>query len=105
MNSLQVKNIIAPIVGIIAAWLARKLPFVDAAQWTVMIDTTITFVVVGVLGWFNRTTNVLDTAGHQPGTTVITTPANANALPANPDVIAATPAVAAAVQTAKTAQA
>lgn len=101
MNATQVKNILTPLVGILAAWLARKLPFVDAATWGTLIDSVATAVVLGVLGFFNKTTNLMDTVGKEPGTTVVTTAANAAALLANPDVIAATPQIANAVSAAK----
>ena len=104
MNSLQIKNILTPIIGIAVAWLARQFPMLDVATWDTLVSTVVFGAVAVVLGFFNKTTNVLDTAGNQPGTTVVTTPANAAALPDNKDVIAATPQVVAAVNTAKVAQ-
>jgi len=108
VNSLQIKNILTPIFGFIATYLASspKLNFLglDAATWTTMINTIGFGIVAAILGFFNKTTSLMDTVGSQPGTTVVTTPANAAALPANPDVIAATPQVVAAVNTAKVSQ-
>ncbi len=102
MNDIQIKNILTPLAGIIAAWIGTKLNFlgIDAATWNTMVFTTLFAAVTGVLGYFGKTTNVLDTAGKLPGTTVVTTPANANALPDNPDVIAATPKIVEAVKAA-----
>lgn len=101
MNSLQIKNILTPIVGIIVAWLARKFPMLDTATWDTLVSTVVFGAVAVVLGFFNKTSNVLDTAGNQPGTTVVTTAANAAALPDNKDVIAVTPQIASAVNAAK----
>lgn len=101
MNSTQIKNILTPIIGLAVTWLASKFPLLDAATWNTLVSTVVFAVVAVVLGIFNKTTNLMDTVGNQPGTTVVTTPANAAALPENPDVIAATPQVAAAVQAAK----
>jgi len=103
MNELQIKNIITPIVGVIAGWIAIKLNFlgIDQATWNSLIMSVVMGVVAVVLGYFNRTTNVLDAAGKTEGTTVVTTPQNAAALPANPDVIPATPQIKAAVEAAK----
>lgn len=101
MNSIQIKNILTPLVGIIAAWLARQIPFIDAATWGTLIDSVATAIVLGVLGFFNKTTSLMDTVANQTGTTVVTTTSNATALPANPDVIAATPQIANAINAAK----
>lgn len=103
MNSTQIKNILTPIFGLIATWLATKLNSfgVDQATWNTIVSSVGFGVVTIILGFFNKTTSLMDTVGSQPGTTVVTTPANAAALPANPDVIAATPEIAKAVSAAK----
>lgn len=101
MNSTQIKSILTPIVGLVVAWLASKFPLLDAATWNTLVSTVVFSIVAVVLGMFNKTTSLMDTVGNQPGTTVVTTTANANALPDNKDVIAATPQVAAAVNAAK----
>lgn len=98
---LMLKNVLTPIVALLAAWLAQKLPFIDAATWSNWINGFFAVITTGVLAYFNRPSNIIDAAGKQSGTTVITTPEIANALPANPDVIAATPQVAEAVSVAK----
>lgn len=104
MNSLQIKNILTPIIGIAVAWLARQFPLLDVGTWDTLVSAVVFGAVSVVLGFFNKTTNVLDTAGAQPGTTVVTTHENAAALPANPDVIAVTPQIVAAVRAAKVVQ-
>lgn len=99
---LMLKNVMTPLIAFAAAWLARKLPFIDAATWAGWIDGLFTAITAGVLAYFNRPTNIIDAAGKQPGTTVVTQKEIANSLPANPDVIAATPQVNAAINAAKT---
>lgn len=103
MNDIQIKNILTPICGIVATFLASKLNFlgIDQATWMTLVTTIVFAVVAGVLGYFGKTTSVLDTAGSQPNTVVVTTPANAAALPANPDVIASTPQLKTAIENAK----
>jgi hypothetical protein len=103
MNDINIKAILTPLFGLLATWLATKLNFLgmDQATWNTMVSSVGFGIVAAILGLFTKTTNVLDTAGSQPGTTVVTTPANAAALPANPDVIAVTPQIAAAVNNAK----
>lgn len=103
MNSLQIKNILTPIFGAIGIWIASKLNFlpIPADTWTQIVSAVGFGAVTILLGFFNKTSSVLDTAGNQPNTVVVTTKENANALPANPDVIAATPAINAAVAASK----
>lgn len=98
---LMLKNVLTPLAGLLAAWLARKIPFIDAATWAGWIDGIVTAVVTGVLAFFNRPSNIIDAAGKQEGTTVVTTRAMADSLPANPDVIAATPKIVQAVNETK----
>lgn len=66
MNSLQLKNIAAPIVAIIVAWLSRQVPFIDPATWGMLIDALIAAVTAGVLGYFNRGTAVITQAASLP---------------------------------------
>ena len=98
MNDIQIKNILTPLCGIVATYLASKLNFlgIDQATWMTLVTTIVFTAVAAVLGYFSKTTNVLDTAGH----TVVTTPENAQALPDNKDVIAATPQIVSAVKAA-----
>ncbi len=103
MNDINLTAIITPIAAMIAGLLATHLNFlgIDAATWNTLVFTVLSTATAVVLGWFTKTDKVLDTAGAQPGTVVVTTPQNAAALPANPDVIAATPEIKAAVEAAK----
>lgn len=98
---LMLKNILTPIIAFVAAWLARKVPFIDAATWSGWIDGFFTAVTAGILAFFNRPSNIIDAAGKQAGTTVVTTKAMADSLPANPDVVASTPRMAAAISSAE----
>lgn len=103
MNSTQVKNILTPLFGILATFLATKLNFLgmDQATWNTIVSSIGFGVVSIILGVFTKTTTLMDTVGNQPGTTVVTTPVNAAALPDNKDVIAVTPQIANAVSAAK----
>lgn len=104
MNSTQIKNILTPIFGALATWLAAspKINFLglDQATWNSMVSAIGFGIVAAILGVSNKTINLIDTVGNQPGTTVVTTPAIAAALPENKDVIAATPQIATAVRAA-----
>lgn len=103
MNNTSIKSILTPLFGLLATYLATKLNFlgIDQATWNTIVSSIGFGIIAIVMGFFTKTTNLMDTVGAQPGTTVVTTPQNAAALPANPDVIAATPAIAKAVNDAK----
>jgi hypothetical protein len=103
MNDINLKAILTPLAAIIAGWIATKLNFlgIDQATWNTMVFSILSGGVALVLGLFTKTTNILDTAGAQAGTTVVTTPANAAALPDNKDVIAATPELKRTIEAAK----
>jgi len=103
VNGTQIKNILTPIFGLLATFLATKLNFLgmDQATWNTLVSSIGFGIVTIILGFFNKTINLMDTVGAQPGTTVVTTPQNAAALPANPDVIPATPEIVRAVNAAK----
>jgi hypothetical protein len=62
--SLQIKNILTPFVALLVAWLSRQVPFIDAATWGSLIDGALTFIVAGVLGYFNRSTAVISDAAN-----------------------------------------
>jgi hypothetical protein len=102
VNSTQIKTILTPLFGLLATWLATKVNFLglDQATWNTIVSSIGFGIVAIIMGFFNKTINLMDTVGAQPGTTVVTTPANAAALPANPDVIAATPQVVTAIKNA-----
>jgi hypothetical protein len=102
MNDINLKAILTPLFGLAATWLATKLNFlgIDQATWTTMVSAAGFGIVAAVLGLFTKTSNVLDTAGAQPGTTVVTTKLMADSLPNNNDVIAVTPQIANAIANA-----
>ena len=102
MNDINLKSILTPLAAIFAGWLATHLNFlgVDQATWNTLVFSILSGAVAVVLGFFTKTTNILDTAGAQPGTTVVTTRLMADALPDNKDVIAATPEIVRAVANA-----
>jgi hypothetical protein len=87
VNNTQIKTILTPIIGIIAAWLSRKIPFVDVTQWTVFIDTSITFIVAGVMGYFTKQTQLVSTVAAMPEVKEVKLEQSAPA-----DLVAATPA-------------
>ena len=97
---LMLKNIATPLVALAASWLAKHVPFIDAATWSGWIDGLLAAITTGVLAFFNRPMNIIDAAGKQAGTTVVTTKDIADALPDNKDVIAATPQIVSAVKAA-----
>ena len=101
MNSTAIKNILTPLIGIAVAWLASKFPLLDPATWNTLVTTVVFAVVAVITGIFSKTSNLVNTVGNQPGTTVVTTPAVAASLPDNTSVIASTPAINAAVAAAK----
>lgn len=103
MNNTTIKTVLTPLFGLLATFLATKLNFlgIDQATWNTIVSSIGFGVIAIIMGFFTKTTNLMDTVGAQPGTTVVTTPQNAAALPANPDVIATTPQIKAAVEAAK----
>lgn len=72
MNSTQIKTLLAPLVGIIAAWLARKVPFIDAATWSTWIDTTISAAVLAFIGYVTGKPQLADSLAAYTDTKVIT---------------------------------
>lgn len=93
MNKTQIQTLIAPFVGILTAWLARKIPFIDAATWATVIDTIVAIATSAFIAWRTGGVQLADTVSKlTPDTKVITSPEIANALPANPDVVASTEA-------------
>jgi hypothetical protein len=89
MNDINLKAILTPISVVIAGFLFAKLNFlgIDQATWNTLVFSGLSALAAGVLGFLTRTRNVIDTAGAQAGTTVITTKAMADSLPHNPDVV------------------
>ena len=89
MNKAQLTTILAPIVGFVAAWLARKIPFIDAATWAGWIDAVITGAVMAFMGWMTNKAGVAGAAASYADTKVVTDPATAAAVP-NADVVSNT---------------
>jgi hypothetical protein len=91
MNDINVKAILTPISVIVAGWLMAHLNFLglDQATWNTLVFSGLSALAAGVLGFLTRTAKVIDAAGNQPGTVVVTTPAIANSLP-NVDVVSNT---------------
>jgi hypothetical protein len=101
MNKTMIMNVLTPLIGTAAAFLASKVPLLDQATWNTLISSVAISGVTAVLAYVNREQALKDTVGHMAKTSVITDAASANALPNNPDVVAATPAIVAAVNAAK----
>lgn len=99
MNKTQLQTTIAPLIGVLAGYLAgAHVLDLSAGDWTIVISS---LLGVGAILWpavVTRAQSLKDTVGKMPATTVVTDKASADALPNNPDVVAATPQIAAAVQ-------
>jgi hypothetical protein len=89
MNDINLKAILTPISVIVAGFLFAKLNFlgIDQATWNTLVFSGLSALAAGALGFLTRTKAVINTAGNQEGTVVVTTPAIANSLPANGDVV------------------
>jgi len=102
MNKTQLQTTLAPLVGVLAGYLAgAHVLNLSAGDWTIVISG---LAGVGAILWpaiVTRAQSLKDTVGKMDKTTVVTDAASANALPNNPDVVAATPQVAAAINAAK----
>lgn len=104
MNKTMLLNIVTPLAGALATWLAAKVPLLDQATWNTIISSVAVAGVTTALAYINREESLKDTVGKMDKTTVVTDAASAAALPNNPDVIAATPAIVQAVNAAKATQ-
>lgn len=89
MNDINLKAILTPISVVIAGFLMAKLNFlgIDQATWNTLVFSGLSAVAAAALGFLTRTRNVIDTAGSQPGTVVVTTKEMADSLPHNNDVV------------------
>lgn len=87
MNQTQLTTTVASIAAFIAGILSTKIPIFDQATWLAIVTACIT-VGGAVIGYLTRNTALADVVGKMPNTTVITTPAIADALPNNESVIA-----------------
>lgn len=89
MNKTQLQTTLAPVVGVIATYLATKYPLLDSATWNALVSS-IAFAAVAVfIGFATKKVNMADAISGN-GTTVVTDEKTANALPANPNVISNT---------------
>lgn len=87
MNQTQVTTTAASIAAFIAGILATKFTFFDQGTWLAIVTALIT-IGGAVVAYLTRGTALADTVGKMSGTTVVTTPAVANALPNNDSVVA-----------------
>lgn len=101
MNKTMIMNIVTPLVGALATYLAAKVPLLDQATWNNLITSIAISGVTAALAYINRPLALKDTVGNMLNTTVVTDKASADALPKNDAVIATTPAITAAVNAAK----
>lgn len=89
MNKTQLQTTLAPLIAVVAGYLAGK-GGIDAATWATVIGSVIG---TGSIIWgavATRKTALADTLGKDPGTTVVTDKATADALPANSSVVSNT---------------
>lgn len=101
MNKTMIMNVLTPLIGTLATWLASKVPLLDQGTWNTLISSIAVAGVTAALAYINRPIALKDTVGAMDHTTVVTDAASANALPNNKDVVAVTPAIAAAVKDAQ----
>ena len=101
-NKTQLQTTVAPLVGVIAGYLAgAHVLNLSAGDWSLVISG---ILGVGAVLWpalVTRAKSLKDTVGNMKNTTVVTDPATAAALPDNKDVVAATPAIVAAIKAAQ----
>lgn len=101
MNKTQLQTTVAPLVGVIAGYLAGAHVFnLSAGDWTIVISSVLGASAVLWPALVTRAQSLKDTVGKLPATTVITDKASAEALPNNNDVVAVTPEIAAAIKKA-----
>lgn len=90
MNKTMILNILTPLIGASATWLASKFPLLDQATWDGLITTIATAAVTAALAYINRPLALKNTVGNMDHTTVVTDAASAAALPNNPSVVSNT---------------
>lgn len=66
MNKTQLQTLIAPLVGIAAAWLASKIPFIDQVTWSGWINAVISGGVLAFMGWITGNTSIITQAAALP---------------------------------------
>ena len=91
MNKTQLQTTLAPLIGVLAGFLAGHGAFgLDAASWTIVLGS---LGSIGAIAWGAVSTRPLalkDTVGSMPQTTVVTDKATADALPENSSVVSNT---------------
>jgi hypothetical protein len=91
VNKTQLQTTIAPLIGVLAGFLAGKGVFgLDAATWATVIGSLAgtAAIIWGAIS--ARKTALTNTVGNLPNTTVVTDKATADALPANASVVSNT---------------
>lgn len=93
MNSTQIQTFLAPIIAAIAAWLARKIPFLDAASIINLIDSCIVLATSSFMAYINRNKAIIAQAVALPEVkTIVASPEAAAASP-SPDVVSSATSV------------
>lgn len=102
MNKTQLQTTVAPLIGVLAGYLAgAHVLNLSSGDWTIVISS---LVGAGAILWpaiATRAQSLKDTVGHMDKTTVVTDKASADALPNNKDVVAATPEIVEAIKKAQ----
>src|SRR6202012_5210123 len=98
MNQTMIMNVITPLIGVVATWLASKVPLLDQATWNTLISTVAVSAVTAGLAYINRPLALKNTVGNMDHTTVVTDKASADALPNNKSVVGSTPEIAVAIK-------
>lgn len=102
MNKTQLQTTVAPLIGVIAGYLAgAHVLNLSSGDWTIVISS---LIGAGAILWpaiVTRAQSLKDTVGNLPSTTVVTDRASADALPNNKDVVAVTPEIATAIKKAQ----
>lgn len=98
MNRTQVQTVLAPIIGVVAAWLASKVPLLDQATWNTLISSVAVAGVAAFTAYITKKSNLADTLGKMSDTTVVTDKKTADSLPANSGVVSNTTAEVVTVQ-------
>lgn len=101
MNKTQLQTTVAPLIGVVAGYLAgAHVLNLSAGDWTIVISSVLG---IGAVLWpalVTRSQSLKDTVGNLANTTVVTDKVSAEALPNNPAVIATTPELASAIKKA-----
>jgi hypothetical protein len=102
VNSTQLQTTTASIVAGAAGFAAgHGWLGLDASAWGSIFAAGAVLLPALWPAIVTRAKSLKNTVGNMPGTTVVTTAADAAALPGNKDVVAATPAIVAAIKQAQ----